>query len=89
MNKVSGCLDGVKWYRTSKQAARNAYNAGEEVLICAVNLNPFSVWRPGCIVANDGGRTFDRYDFEYRYLNCVDTETGKYAAFYVKVKGGK
>lgn len=109
MNKVTGCLDGVQWYRTSKQAARNAYNQGEEVLICAVNLTPFGGWRPGSIIrneirehsplliadktmgvhtSNDGWETYSFEDcvFNYQWYNCTNTETGKYAAFYLKEK---
>lgn len=85
MNRVTGCLDGAKWYRTSKQAARNAYNAGEEVLICAVNLNPFGPWRPGAIVGQSWRETtFDEYTEQYQWYNCTCAETGKYAAFYLK-----
>ncbi len=96
MNKVSGCLDGQKWYRTSKQAARNAYKAGEEVLICAVNLSPFSgVYSAGNRINLDTpvdgftteGGVFDYLLGEYEYANC-NNRTGRYAAFYLKVKEG-
>ena len=88
MNKVTGTLDGVRWYRTSKQAARNAYNAGQEVLICAVNLDPFSMWKPGYVAKNDSIHTyeegFDGLIRNYCWYNATRNETGRYAAFYVK-----
>lgn len=91
MNHVSGTLDGQKWTRTSKQAARNAYNQGEEVLICAVNLSPFSgVYTAGNRLSrqNHPLLTFDAILRNYARV-CNSNRTGRYAAFYVKAKGGK
>lgn len=91
------CIGGYK--RISKTAARKLYNAGKTIRICACNFSPVNIWgaysdaSPDKYtnVSNDGFNTtvarnkeFDTVVNAFTFYNCINSETGKYPAFYVK-----
>lgn len=85
--------------RISKQAAEKVYDNGGTVRLCCVNLNPVNPYG-GYVdvvkdkyteVSSDGFNTtvarnkkFSTVVQAFTYYNCVDSETGRYPAFYVK-----
>ena len=80
MKQIS--INGYK--RITKRAAERLYEMGEPVLFCPVKLIPGGVWRNGCLVTKEGGRTFDQALNTFEYYNCNNNETGNYTAFYIK-----
>lgn len=87
--------DGKSYARISKAAARKAYIAGRDIIVCAVNMNPFHPWwNMGAVLNRKNREEFVRdetgviNDFNnlvnsYEFYNCINSETGKYAAFYM------
>lgn len=87
--------DGKNYIRVSKNRARKEYLNGRDVVICAVNMNPFHpYWGIGqtlnrryreTYVADETGvkNDFDNWSASYVYYNCVNAETGRYAAYYI------
>lgn len=91
MRKYEYRENGVLYCRISKKAAKKAYITGETVVLCPVNLVP---WRFGIPInrtsrerftADEIGakNDFNNYVNSFEFYNCVNTETGKYTAFYV------
>lgn len=83
--------NGVLYRRISKKTAEKAYISGKTVVLCAVNLIP---WRFGIPInrksrerftADEIGvkNDFNNYVNSFEYYNCINSETGKYTAFYV------
>lgn len=72
--------------RISKAAARKLYNAGHIVYFCAVNMRPGAPWNSECAVQLNpaDSEPFENRVKGFEFYNCVDCETGKYTAFYVK-----
>lgn len=88
---------GRTWERITKKQARAAYMNGLTVAICPVNFRLFTPWRypyttnrksrEQFIVDDTGARNdFNNVVASFEYYNCTNTETGKYAAFYIPVK---
>lgn len=83
--------NGVLYRRISKKAAEKAYISGETVVLCAVNLLPQRFGTPinrkgrEQLTADETGvkNDFNNYVNSFEFYNCVNTETGKYTAFYV------
>lgn len=79
-----------EWERITKTQARAAYDKGLTVLFCPVNLRPFGAWRLDMKINKSfwscDGLSFESVLDSFEYYNC-DKETGKYAAFYIQVKG--
>lgn len=88
-------FDNKYYTRISKRAARAAYIAGKTVILCPCNLHPFGPWHPGIDVNyNNRDETeketpapvyFDRLLMYFENYNCINTETGKYTAFYIEM----
>lgn len=95
MNRVTATdSDGKQWERVTKTRARKAWEAGQGVCFICCNFLPFGPWVQGYFGQKDtlsayNERTFDDTVRDYEYYNCPDTETGKYCAFYLRVKEGK
>lgn len=85
--------------RVTKQAARRLYESGKEIFLCPVRLLPGGYWSPEIrvqintrpVISGDGftnivprDRTFEAVVNCFTYYNCLNNETGRYAAFYVK-----
>lgn len=83
--------------RVNRKRALTAYKNGMTVVVCPVNLRPFSPWHPEYSLninslqqyiteemsVEDG---FNKFLNEYEYYNCINNETGRYAAFYIPVE---
>lgn len=75
------CVDGFQ--RISKSAARRAFNAGDPVYLCAVNLRPGGPWHPEICLWRTG-ENFEKSVAAFEFYNCINGETGKYAAYYIE-----
>ena len=88
--------NGQDWKRITKKAAKKAYIAGHTVTIVPCNLRPFGPWGIGCninrkdraaFVADEIGvkNDFNNLVNSHEYYNCINSETGRYSAFYIQV----
>lgn len=68
--------------RISKQAARKLYNAGEAVHFCPCNLRPGYPYYPNIRMDNSDNSSFEKAVYAFEFYNCINSETGKYTAFY-------
>jgi hypothetical protein len=81
--------------RVNKVKARNLYNTGKTVYIQSCNFAPRGPWSNAmdmnlpadaaryCTTPNDPSLAFDTRVSNFEWYNCPDSQTGKYAAFYV------
>ena len=72
--------------RITKRVARKMYDDGMDIIIAAHKLNPESPFCVGCYITKelDGEIIpFDKAVNYYEIYNC-NSETGYYAAFYIK-----
>ena len=90
MNNYEFTINGARYVRASKSAAKRVFSRGDTVIICPVNLRPDSMWSPRVPIAHsnssefDFDREFERYVNEFEFYNCTCNETGRYIAYYVK-----
>lgn len=86
MTHVTVMYDGNEWVRVSKPVAHKAYDSGQSVAITARNLHPFNYWGTTSIYAGGkyGCTPFENVVNAFEYYNCINSETGKYAAFYIR-----
>lgn len=95
MKKYSFTSNGKTWERITKKQARAAYVNGATVAICPVNFKPFTSWqypyttnrktREQFIIDDTGAQNdFNNVVASFEYYNCINAETGKYAAFYME-----
>ena len=75
-------IDGFK--RITKQAAKKLYNDGKLVYFCPVNLRPGWPYNPQVLIDNSDDSSFEKAVIAFEWYNCINTETGKYTAFYGK-----
>lgn len=81
MNKISI----GEYTRISKQAARKRFNECKATYMIPVNMSPVSMWaQPVPVPVYDTHNSFTEIVNAFEYYNCTNTETGKYAAFYIK-----
>ncbi len=71
--------------KINKTAARKLWNEGKEFTIVPCNMRP----EHGVIVPAEWRKSTPYHDFDqfidrYTYYNCVNAETGRYPAYYVK-----
>ncbi len=96
MNKYTFNYNGFTFQRVNKNYARRAYKNGLTVVICPCNLKPFTPWHPEHDINRKSREQFiiDEIgivnDFNnlvnsFEYYNCPNSETGKYAAYYIPV----
>jgi hypothetical protein len=97
MRKYQYTEKGFNFERVDKKTARTAYINGLSVVVCPVNLRPGAPWHPEAVinkrdrahlVADEIGvkNDFNNWVGSFEFYNCPNTETGKYAAFYIPVK---
>lgn len=97
MRKYTFINKGFTFERITKKQALQAYKNGLTVLLCPVNMHPFSPWGAAYnlnrksreqFVIDEIGLEKDFYSYinSFEYYNCPNTETGKYTAFYIPVK---
>ena len=68
--------------RISKREARRLYDEGIDLYFCPVNLNPESPW--GLLYGPvNHDVSFDDHVSLFENFNCVDSQTGRYTAFYI------
>jgi hypothetical protein len=70
--------------RITKRAAFNAYKNGKTVYFFPVNIAPGTMWHCEIAIKNDSPRKWEDIVNEFEYYNCINSETGKYTAFYIK-----
>lgn len=96
MRKYTFTEKGYTFKRINKKTARTAYKNGLTVIICPCNLRPFTHWHPEMtinkkdrahLVADEIGvnNDFTNHINSFEYYNCINSETGKYSAFYIPV----
>ena len=79
--------NGYTFERIPKNQARRAYQNGLTVILCPCNLNPCSPWGLACPVNSAAGAYgFDEVVNGFEIYNCIDRETGRYAAYYIPVE---
>lgn len=89
--------NGYTFKRIPKNQARRAYKLGLTVLISPCNLHPFSVWgvaleinrksREHFVIDEIGlMNDFNNLVKSFEYYNCINSETGKYTAFYIPIQ---
>ena len=91
MNNITLTNNGKTYKRVSKTAAKKVFESGESVVICACNLNPFGFWNCGIEIKkyqfdSEYSNDFNKRVYCYELYNCVNSETGKYASFYIEEK---
>lgn len=71
--------------RIDKRKARKMWQEGKEFLIVAHNLNPYL---SGLLCRKEWqeqfGGDFDKMVNNFTYYNCVNSETGRYPAFWIE-----
>ena len=85
--------------RISKQKARKLYNSGKDIFLCPVNLNPAGIMGAIKAIREEWYKTeivngffsvvprndsFECLCNSFSYYNCINSETGKYIAFYTR-----
>lgn len=78
-------VDGRRFRRINKTAARKAYNKGEVIFMQSCNMPFESVWSSACQIVPDTATSFDSVVNAFQYYNC-DSERGRYPHYYIEVK---
>lgn len=97
MKKYRYTENGFTFERISKNTARTAYRNGLSVVVCPVNLRPGKPYHPEMVLnrksrehltADEIGvkNDFNNQVSSFEYYNCINSETGKYTAFYIPVE---
>ena len=92
MRKYTFTEKGRAYKRINKNAARAAYMDGLTVIICPCNLRPTQYAhrinrkdREQLVIDEIGVKNdFNNRVNSFEYYNCINSETGKYAAFYIE-----
>jgi hypothetical protein len=95
MNNYTFIINNKEYKRINKTAAKKAYINNKNVVLCPCNLRPGGPWSPEVTVNyNNRDETeqdtpanvyFDKVLMYFEYYNCINTETGKYTAFYIEL----
>lgn len=87
MKKYAFTKNGKTYKRVSKVAALAAFKAGKTIYLSPCNLRPFGLfYKAAAMEPQNGGGSelyFDNYVTGFEFYNCVNQETGKYAAYYL------
>ena len=87
---------GQTWERVTRPTAKKAFINNDSIMIIACNLRPFTMWHCDNITtlsdeqrnADADGKTpaeiFDRLTMYFEIYNCINTETGKRPAYYIR-----
>ena len=84
---------GNTWKRITKKEAQKAFIDGKTLVVVACNIKPFSplgqeyiLKKSGFIGYSDIGllEAYQKQINSFTYYNCINAETGKYPAFYVR-----
>lgn len=96
MRKYSYTENGFTFERIDRATARRAYINGLSVVACPVNLRPGEPYHPETVLNRKNREQFTadeigvKNDFNnlinsFEYYNCINSETGRYTAFYIPV----
>ena len=85
MKEYTFAIDGKNYRRVSRRKAQKEFEDGNDVVLCPCNLRPDSAWRPYGIINKGTVESFSNCVNMFEAYNCINEETGKYAAFYVHV----
>lgn len=96
MRKYTYTENGFTFERIDRATARRAYINGLSVVACPVNLRPGKPYHPETVLNRKNREQFTadeigvKNDFNnlinlFEYYNCINSETGKYTAFYIPV----
>ena len=69
MNDYTFSKYGTNYRRISKPLARNLYNAGFPVILCACNLRP-EMFGSQCVPGPDDGYSFENLCNGFEFYNC-------------------
>lgn len=75
--------------RINKTQARRLYKTGQHrfITLCPVHLRPTGPWGVGVTLDQmDNSQDFDSLVNAFEAYNCINSETGRYAAYYVPWK---
>jgi hypothetical protein len=88
MNRYIAIDGDIRYRRIGKSRARQAWDAGLDVVFCPHRLYPFGGWRPSILASQQSfaGRAFDDVVREFESYNCCWNETGYYASYFVRVE---
>lgn len=88
MNKYTFEMGGKTYCRISKAAARGYYDAGVAIFVCPCKLRPGAPWHPEVYICREMvfpyASTFDKTIAYVAGMNCINSETGRYLAYYAK-----
>jgi hypothetical protein len=75
--------NGLK--RINKSTARRLHKEGKHIFICPVYFRPDNMYAPASPISTE--EDFDTTVMYYEHYNCINSETGRYAAFYTEMEG--
>lgn len=94
MNNYIFSYKGFTFKRVSKKKAFQAFKTGLTVWISPCNLRPFSMWNQAFDInlsryeeygTAEPEELFNKICMYFEIYNCINTETGKYIAYYIPV----
>lgn len=87
--KFKGQINGKSAYlcRIDKRKARALFDTGATVYLVPSNFAPFGAWIQPLPIKKDNPYTWQPADFdtvtnEFKYYNCINSETGFFPAYY-------
>ena len=100
MNNFEFRHNGKTFIRINKRQAINEFMHGNTVIISACNVRPFNAWYFGYMeysktICNQRTQVIDYIGYmnafknqvsSFEYYNCTNSNTGKYASFYIEKK---
>lgn len=88
MNKYTFEMGGKTYCRISKATARKMYERGGGFLACPCKLRPGWPWHPEVYICREMAfpyaGTFDKTIAYVTGMNCINSETGRYLAYYAE-----
>lgn len=95
MNNYTITINNKEYKRITKTTAKKAYIDNKSIVLCPCNLRPGWPYNPQ-IEVNYTRRDeteqdtpaniyFDKVLMYFENYNCINTETGKYTAFYIEL----
>lgn len=76
------------YYKVAKPMARHLSNCGLTIILCPSRFHPFGGWLPSMELPADHSvvkeKGFDTAILYFEQYNCINSETGHKAAYYVK-----
>jgi hypothetical protein len=81
----NGTIGEQKFFlrRVDKRKARNLFNRGLEIYLVPSNLRPYNNWFQPTEASLNNCFNFDQLVNNYTYYNCINSETGYFASFYI------